>query len=92
MNYRIAYTSNARKDLDWWRKNGSDKDKRKISSLLEELEKHPEKGTGKPERLKGELSGYWSRRINGKDRIVYEIKDNLVIVLILSMKGHYSDK
>ena len=47
-------------------------------------------GEGKPEPLKGDLSGKWSRRINEKDRLVYEFRDDTIIVL--QCKGHYSDK
>ena len=49
-------------------------------------------GTGKPERLKGELQGYWSRRITKADRMVYRIDGDEVQVGIVSMKGHYGDK
>ena len=92
MSYSIAYSPKAQRDLQWWKKNGSKQTKAKISCLLKELEEHPETGTGKPKRLCGELSGYWSRRINDKDRIVYSIKGSQVIVYVLSMMGHYGDK
>ena len=55
--------------------------------LMEELAQHPFTGTGKPEPLKHEFSGCWSRRINREHRLVYEVSDN--IVSILSAKGHY---
>jgi len=53
---------------------------------------HPETGTGKPERLKFDLSGYWSRRINKKDRLIYFIQNEIVTVTVVSALGHYSDK
>jgi len=57
------------------------------------LRLHPRAGTGKPELLKyGKFEGLWSRRISGKHRLFYSIKDNDVLVLILSAKGHYDDK
>lgn len=65
---------------------------RKITKFLEELIEHPEQGTGKPEMLKGDLSGYWSRRINKKDRLIYSINDEDIIVYVLKAKGHYFDK
>lgn len=65
---------------------------KKASKLLTELEEHPRTGTGKPEQLKGEMSGLWSRRITQKHRMIYEIQDSVVIVSILSAYGHYGDK
>lgn len=56
-----------------------------------DLEKHYS-GTGQPEQLKYELSRYWSRRINKKDRIVYSVEDHIVTVTIVSALGHYGDK
>ncbi|WP_229203339.1 Txe/YoeB family addiction module toxin [Dyadobacter jejuensis] len=52
----------------------------------------PQTGIGEPKKLKNELSGLWSRRINKKDRLVYEIVESEAIVIILSALGHYSDK
>jgi toxin YoeB len=56
---------------------------------LYELEISPETGTGKPEKLKNNLSGYFSRRINKEHRMVYTIDYELNIVEVYSMKGHY---
>ena len=61
----------------------------KIQKLLEELELHPEIGTGKPEKLTENLSGYWSRRINIEHRIVYQIDKQKQEVTIYSLQGHY---
>ncbi|HYK75806.1 MAG TPA: Txe/YoeB family addiction module toxin [Daejeonella sp.] len=55
--------------------------------MLDELTEHPLTGTGKPELLKHELTGLWSRRINKEHRIVYGIKENTVYEY--SLKGHY---
>jgi toxin YoeB len=55
--------------------------------LLDELTEHPYTGTGKPEPLKHQLSGCWSRRINREHRLVYEEQDEMII--IHSAKGHY---
>ncbi|MBK8623952.1 MAG: Txe/YoeB family addiction module toxin [Saprospiraceae bacterium] len=57
--------------------------------MLVELENHPTTGTGKPEQLKHELSGYWSRRLNKKDRLIYQILEKEVIVVIVSALDHY---
>jgi len=53
---------------------------------------HPRKGTGKPEQLKGDLSGLYSRRINKKHRLIYDIQDEIITVIVLSAHSHYGDK
>ena len=53
---------------------------------------HPRKGTGQPEKLKYNLEGLYSRRINKKHRLVYDIKDEIVTVVVLSAHSHYGDK
>ena len=55
--------------------------------LLEEISEHPFTGTGKPEALKHDLAGKWSRRINQEHRLIHEVKDEEV--KIVSLKGHY---
>ncbi len=64
----------------------------KAQSLIEELREHPKTGTGHPEQLKGDRAGQWSRRISKKHRLIYEIREAEVIVLILTAYGHYDDK
>ena len=64
----------------------------KAQVLINELKEHPKTGTGKPEQLKGERAGQWSRRITQKHRLVYEIHDAEVVVLVLTAYGHYNDK
>ncbi|KAA9356889.1 MULTISPECIES: Txe/YoeB family addiction module toxin [Larkinella] len=59
----------------------------KLSELLNECLRSPFEGRGKPEPLKGDLSGYWSRRINDEHRLVYKVDDNYIYVF--SCKGHY---
>ncbi len=88
----LKFTSAAKKDRDWWKKHGDEATKKRIKRLLNELEQHPRTGTGKPELLSGDMDGVWSRHINKKDRILYEIHDNIVVVLVLSMRGHYNDR
>lgn len=60
---------------------------KKINLLLRDAERSPFDGIGKPEPLKGELSGFWSRRIDEKNRLIYRITPNGME--ILSCKGHY---
>ena len=89
MTYQLILTPEAQKHLVGWRKSGQKKTLEKIAKLLEELTFHPKTGTGQVEQLKGNLSGFWSRRINKADRIIYSIEDEKVIVTVISMKGHY---
>ena len=85
----LKFTPDAKKDLEWWKQHGDVASKRKIQQLLAEMEEHPRTGTGKPELLSGDLRGVWSRRINQEHRILYEINDKVLVVLVLSMRYHY---
>ena len=60
---------------------------RKINELIKDIQRHPFKGIGKPEPLKFDLSGYWSRRISGEHRLVYQFINKEI--LIYSCKYHY---
>lgn len=60
---------------------------RRINELIKAAEREPFSGIGKPEPLRGELSGFWSRRIDEHDRLVYRVKDGTLE--ILSCRGHY---
>ncbi|MCM1553956.1 MAG: Txe/YoeB family addiction module toxin [Bacteroides sp.] len=62
---------------------------KKALKLLNELSKHPTTGTGHPEQLKGFEIPTWSRRISQKHRLVYEIHEDQIKVLVLSAYGHY---
>ena len=54
---------------------------RRINGLIKECQRHPFEGTGKPEPLKGDLSGHWSRRIDREHRLVYRVEgENLIII------------
>ncbi len=88
MSYRIDFTKQAENDIDFHRKSGNKAVLKKINTLLEELSEHPFTGTGKPEALKYDLAGLWSRRINHEHRLVYEV-DGDTIVVIIAAKGHY---
>ena len=89
MTYKIKYTKQAVKDLKFFIKSGNKSLLKKVEILIKELENHPYTGTGKPEELKYELQGLWSRRINKEHRIIYKVEDEVVTVTILSLKGHY---
>ena len=83
---KIKLTATTLEDLTYWQENNP-KTVQRINVLLESILIDPERGIGKPEKLKYELSGYWSRRINHRDRIVYQISKNAVI--ILQLRDHY---
>lgn len=61
---------------------------KRITDLLKDIKRSPFKGIGKPEPLKHDKTGYWSRRINREHRLVYKVLENKDI-LIISCKGHY---
>lgn len=61
----------------------------RIKRLLKDISDHPYSGLGKPEPLKWTLSGKWSRRINRKDRIIYKVDGDRVLVFVLAMRYHY---
>ncbi|MFC5283220.1 Txe/YoeB family addiction module toxin [Pedobacter alpinus] len=88
----IIFSPNALDDLRFWKKSGNIAVQKKIEKLLLAIKISPFEGLGKPEALKHNLSGAWSRRITQEHRLIYEISDqNEIIVLnILSLKGHYS--
>ena len=88
---QIVFTIKARKDLDFWIKSGNKNILNKITDLIEDIQLHPFEGIGKPEQLKHQLSGKWSRRINQEHRIIYKVtEENTIEILdILSLKGHY---
>lgn len=89
--FELKVSKKAQKQIEEFKKFDSQSYK-KIQSFFYEISEHPTSGTGKPEQLKGNLAGYWSRRINKKDRLIYEIKEKEIFVLVLSAKGHYNDK
>lgn len=60
---------------------------KKINELIKDISRNPFDGIGKPEALKGNLSGFYSRRINHEHRLVYTVKDDTIY--IISCKGHY---
>ncbi len=90
--YIVKIQPTAEKDLSKHKKFGNKAVSIKIIKMLDELKVHPYAGTGQPEQLKHELQGYWSRRINQKDRMIYKVEENIVTVYVLSAMGHYSDK
>lgn len=86
--YKLQFSEIALDDIEYF-KASTPAVRKKISELLEEIQQHPETGTGRPEKLRYSLSGCMSRRISLKDRLVYAINEDKQIVQILSLRGHY---
>ncbi|MEY4540717.1 MAG: hypothetical protein RLZZ306_2474 [Bacteroidota bacterium] len=63
---------------------------KKIFSLISDIQKHPFEGIGKPEALKHDFAGSWSRRITDEHRLVYDVTDEKI--MIIRCKDHYDDK
>ncbi len=74
-------------DYTYWQTQDK-KTLKRINALIKDIERNHFEGIGKPEPLKGDLSGFWSRRIDDVNRIVYRINNG--ILEILSCKGHYN--
>lgn len=88
MAYTIDFSDRAKQHLAFFKKTGDRAMMKKIFKLIQDIEKTPFEGIGKPEALKYDLSGYWSRRINREHRMIYKIMDEDIIE-IYSLKGHY---
>ena len=83
---QVAFEEKAFEDFTNW----ATQDKKlytKIIALIKDIKRSPFLGLGKPEPLKHELSGYWSRRINDEHRLVYKVTD--IMIIIASCKYHY---
>lgn len=75
-------------DYIYWQSQDK-KTLKRINNLLKDAERHPFSGIGKPEPLKGEFSGFWSRRIDDTNRLIYRLQNEQLE--ILSCRGHYED-
>lgn len=79
----------AREDYLYWQSKDK-KTLKRINLLIKDIDRNGYDGIGKPEALTGSLKGYWSRRIDEKNRIVYRINENKIE--ILQCRTHYGDK
>ncbi len=84
-----AWTDDAWEDYLYWQTQDK-KTLKRINALLRDIERNGYDGIGKPERLRGELSSYWSRRIDDCNRLVYRIDGN--VLKIVQCGSHYHDK
>ena len=84
-----AFTTSAWEDFTYWQDQDR-KTLKRIIKLIKDIDRNHYNGIGKPEPLIGDLSGYWSRRIDSKNRIVYKIEDETI--KIIQCGSHYRDK
>lgn len=91
MSYSIDFSKQTEKVLKKWKKSNPIAFN-KFKLLLKELEEHPRSGTGHPEPLVGGNNIVWSRHITRNDRMIYDIYDDVVNILIVELEGHYEDK
>ncbi|WP_416397426.1 Txe/YoeB family addiction module toxin [Allohahella sp. A8] len=83
---KLIFSDNAWEDYLYWQKTDK-KILNRINKLIKETRREPFEGVGKPEPLKHNLAGYWSRRINEEHRIVYKVTDDAL--LIAQLRYHY---
>ncbi len=83
---KLVFSEHAWQDYLYWQKTDK-KNLKRINELIKDIQKNKYEGIGKPEALKHNLSGYWSRRITTEHRIVYKIEDNSI--LIAQLRYHY---
>jgi toxin YoeB len=83
---KLIFSDHAWADYLYWQKTDK-KILNRINTLIQDIQRNPFEGIGKPERLKHTLSGYWSRRINDEHRIVYKVLDDSI--LLAQLRYHY---
>lgn len=84
---QVTFSPQANADFNYWIKTNKSI-AQKIVQLIEAIKQNPFKGKGKPEPLKHQLSGFWSRRINKEHQLIYNVEGE--IIFIFSAKGHYN--
>jgi toxin YoeB len=87
----ITFSPEALEDFAYWKASSPARVAR-IKRLLKDMSAHPFTGIGKPERLKYDLSGMWSRRITGAHRIVYVVREAAGDIYVLALRYHYTKK
>lgn len=85
----IVFTPRAIKERDYWRKSGNKTVQNRISLLMQDIFKTPFSGIRKPEPLRENLSGYWSRRITHEHRLVYKVDILNDLLIVVSIRFHY---
>lgn len=82
----LSWTEDAWEDYEYWQKTSKAQIKQ-INKLIKAIKREPFEGIGRPEQLKYDLAGYWSRRIDQEHRLVYEVQDDAII--IVQCRLHY---
>ena len=87
---KLVFSDQAWEDYQHW-VNTNDKIRDRVNELIKQCKRTPFKGTGKPEPLKGDLTGWWSRRISQEDRMVYRVSgsDDDQSLEIAQLRFHY---
>jgi toxin YoeB len=83
---KLIFSENAWEDYLYWQ-NTDKQILKRINELIKDIQKNKYKGIGKPEPLKHNLSGYWSRRINNEHRLIYKIEEDKI--MIAQLRYHY---
>ena len=89
--YTIKFDRKAEKVIAKWKKSNPTLSK-KLRDTLQDIMQHPRSGIGHPEALKGGKDITWSRHITAHDRIIYDIHDEEIYVVVVEVEGHYKDK
>ncbi len=87
----IMFLEDAWQDYSYWQKIDK-KVLKRINQLIKDIQRSPFEGIGKPEPLKFDMSGLWSRRINQEHRLIYQVKDDYIIddyIIIVQCRYHY---
>ena len=84
----IQWDIDAGNDYVYWQTQDR-KTLKRINLLIKDISRSPFEGLGKPEPLKGTLTGFWSRRIDEENRLVYIVEEKVII--LISCRGHYED-
>ena len=87
MEIKIVYLSPAQADLAYWKKSGNKAIQQRIGKLIQSISETPFDGIGKPEPLKHDFAGWWSRRINEEHRLVYRVEETQIT--IAQLRFHY---
>jgi toxin YoeB len=89
--YRVDFSGKAIEGMDKLDRSEPQAYK-KLEKLIQELKEHPTTGTGHPKPLGGDRLGQWSRRITEKHRLIYEVQEETLTVVVARVHGHYGDK
>lgn len=89
--YEVKVSTEADKVIRKWKKSNPQLLK-KYQKIYHELMDHPRTGIGHPEPLKGGKDITWSRHVSANDRVIYDIYDEIITVLVVEVEGHYNDK